>query len=314
MIINPNTGLPVVSFTEMASDATAFRSLMARSRHPVVPGGPLDVALSVIEGLPSYAATSPDPAENVVREAFPQAIGLDYLARLLNQVSAFPGFAALIPHLRYVATAGSASALTAAASASQPRHHVFELLVAALGLKAGYTSTLAEPDVVLTRSSSWAIACKSINTDNPVTLADRVEEGIGQCLKSDADYFLGAVSVSNRLPHEPFLPLLDSVTGTWGSFRNATVPAELLRGAVTFITSALQAEAASRFLHGREARGFRGVLVLAQTVAAIEGKGACLTMPALVSRASLFGEPGLADMPEELLGRDLHWAAQAVLS
>jgi len=104
------------------------------------------------------------------------------------------------------------------------------------------------------------------------------------------------------------------VTGTWGSFRNAAVPAELLKGAVTFITSALHAESASRFLHGRGARSFRGVLIFAQTVAAIEGKGACITMPALVSRASLFGEPALAEMPEELLVRDLHCASQAVLT
>lgn len=314
MILSPKTGLPVISFVEMASDATSFRSLMDQLQRPVTPKGPLDLSLAAIEGLPSYVADYERSTQTAIRERLPQAIGLHYLVRLLNQVSAGPGFAALLPHLRYLADAGSAAALTTPSAPSQSRHLVFELLVAALGLKAGYESALGEPDVRLTRSSRWAIACKSVNTENSVTLADRVEEGISQCLKTDAEYNLVAVSVSNRLPHEPFLPLLDSTRGIWGTFPNAHVPAELLKGAVAYIEGALKSEASTRFLHGRGNRKFRGVLIFAQTVSAIEGIGACLTMPALVPRATLLGEQRLGELPEELLALDIYRASQAVLA
>jgi len=66
-----------------------------------------------------------------------------------------------------------------------------------------------EPDVLFTHNNaSWDVACKLIYSKNPVTLCNRVEEGIAQVRRFDSDYGLVSVGVTNRVDHKKFMPLL----------------------------------------------------------------------------------------------------------
>jgi len=313
VIVHPSTGLPVLSFHEMAEDARRFRRLLSHLSIKIPADGDLDSALSRIESLPDLDAPADESDPARVRDAFPRAIGLHYLVRLLLQIQNSPTFASFVPRLRHLVTAGGNSAFTVKSQASQARNFSFEILMGALAEKTGFQVSFTEPDLGLVDGERWAVACKTVNTDSPVTFADRVEEGIGQCLGVDSDYALVIVGLSNRLAHDPFLPLLDKDEDIWGSFFNADQPAELLRQAMTAAEKLLLEAAVVRFIKGRESKTFRGILLHVQTVAGIMGKGACCTFSHLVDRQKLFGEPRLEGLPEARIARRLHDAAQRVL-
>lgn len=308
MIISPYSGgTPVVSLQRFAEDAAALKALLQGASIRCVSGSPLSDAIDAAKQIAKGAS----PDEGPIRAA--QVAGAAYLGRLVLAAEKTNQLKVVQKHLKYLADPKANPLPTVAAKNLQARNMVFELEVACLAAHAGFTIAMAdEPDVSITDSPSWDIACKAIESPNPVTIGDRVEEGIEQVLHFNNDYGLVVFGVTNRVGHEHFLPLLDPDDNVWGSYTSFGPPVQMLKDSISRISADITRQAATRFHGARNATKFRGVLLLAHTVSSVNRTPTLLTVAGFCSRGALFGTPAPIG-PEEEFAKRITNAAHTII-
>ena len=303
MIIHPQSETPITSFRRFTEDAEFLERTIAEQQIVVPSAGPLSEALAAARVIGSGSTLPNAPAE------LGKVAGLSYLVRLLAGTTRRGLFDRVKRHLRYLADTSSNPLPTVLAPASQSRNMVLELEVACLGACCGFDIVLAdEPDVQFVDLCSWDIACKDVTSENPVSVADRIEKGIRQVLSFDGAYGLVVLGLANRIDHRAMLPLLSPEEDIWGAFRSFESAQQAVRATLKTVIGEIQEQAQTRFLSGKEDHKFRGILLVGHAACGVTGVVAFLSMMALVTRADLYGTP-LLEGPEQRLCERLNTAA-----
>jgi hypothetical protein len=311
MIYDPVALAPAVSFHRLRDDALWLEQLLAERQIALLPGSELVKALDLAKALPDLSASDPDDFDP---RSLAAPLGLIFLSRALQDAKANPTFdkiARLLPEL-----AGDAGVPVAQDSnRTDERDLVFELEMAAiLGSMGASVESAEEPDVVFKYDgATWDVACKLIYSKNPVTLNNRLEEGIRQVLSFDSQYGLVCVGVTNRVDHKKFMPLIGDIGHeVWGVFRNGDDAEDAIRTTLEETHAAIMSEKNVRFLRGRETYKFRGVVTVLHAVVALGTVATILTAIGFLSRNDLFGE--LVIGPEEALTKRLHDRVQNIFT
>jgi hypothetical protein len=224
------------SFEEVSREVEEFEQVLASNGITIVPGSALEAMAYHLLELQRRRANphTIDPWEDI-RQAFRPALGLHDLIRRILRVRRSPDFPRLLPHLRLLnrgTVAQNVSAPTDQVSAK-----IFELLIALVAIETGANVTLDDPDhsagdnpdvLVTFAGKRWGFACKVLGGTSPLTLYDRLEEGIRQIGDSEAEIGCVVFSMKNQIDHDLTWPLMNPVeyrkrleTPTFGAWRNS---------------------------------------------------------------------------------------------
>lgn len=311
MIYDPIFNTPAISFHRLREDAVWLERLLAERDVAILDGTELADALRLAKLLPTLAE-SPPPDFDPRSMASP--LGLIYLSRVLADAKGNPSFAnvcRLLPKL-----AGRAGVPVAQnANRTGERDLVFELEMAAVfASMRAIVESADEPDVVFSYdSATWDVACKLIYSTSPVTLNDRIEEGIAQVLRFQSDYGLVCVGVTNRVNHRQFMPLIGEIGNQyWGVFRSGQDAENAMRHTLRETHETILREKDVRFWQARDSVKFRGIITILHALVGLGSVATILTMTGFLSRADLFDE--LIVGPEVALTERLNERMQNVLA
>jgi hypothetical protein len=214
-----------VSYAVAQEQTVAFERLLSERGIRIKPGSQLEAAcLLTMELREQQLSPSRRAPAAALRNDLRQVVGLLQLVRLLLRAQAHPDFDHLFRHLR-VLNEGSPTQNTPAPQGDQASNKLFELLVALATMNSGQDVRLDDPenpdgknpDVLATMPDGrrWGFACKVIHGDAPMTLFERIIDGVAQIERSEAEVGLVVANFKNRLPHDELLPLMppDPETG-----------------------------------------------------------------------------------------------------
>ncbi|MBP7947566.1 MAG: hypothetical protein KA191_16070 [Verrucomicrobia bacterium] len=230
------------------------------------------------------------------------------MAKLFRQAAKTKYFPRLKKLLRNVAE--SDPVMTVPGKSTQERNFVFELELGCLCACSDMAvESHDEPDFVATKEKAkWNFACKMIYSVNSNTVGDNIEKGITQILRFPSDYGMVVVGLSNRMPEERFLPLLDKENDIWGAFASVESATSRLRDELNAFLGQVRPQATTRFKADEDPR-FRGILVISHTACGIRGILAPLTAVALIHRMDILDGKSIIG-PEKELAERLNKVAQ----
>jgi hypothetical protein len=274
-IVSPPEGT-FTSYAQAQEQTIAFEQVLLGRGIKIEPGSKLETAclltMELREQQLDASRRVPSPA---LRDDLRHVVGLLQLVQLVLRQQAHSDFDRLIPHLR-VLNDGSPTQNTQAPPEDQASNKLFELLLALSTMGIGKDIRLDDPesadgtnpDVLATMPDGrrWGFACKVIHGDAPMTLFERIVDGIDQIERSEADVGLVVANFKNRLPHNELFPLMppDPTTG------EVLIGAHLHEGAV--------AGKLARFVEERTT-AMADLVSQAEVIAAFRGKKA---LPALL--------------------------------
>jgi hypothetical protein len=181
---------------------------------------PLSVALVdayCIAEVAARAASSNYAPE--FRPAIANAVSILDLASKLVRLEDHPSFHALLPHLQLLGS-GAFSQAEASRFSADDANKLFEFHVALMVMDECETVELDSPtrsrgnnpDILTTHGGrKWGIACKALYSDSFQALIQRVEEGISQVERSQAEIGLLIFSLKNLIDHGVFWPVPGTV-------------------------------------------------------------------------------------------------------
>ena len=93
------------------------------------------------------------------------------------------------------------------------------------------------PDILVDLGGKrWGFACKVLHGSSPITLFDRLEEGVNQIDASPAEIGCTIINLKNQIPHDETWPLGNAEqyangteTPTFGAWRSIEYPRDILR-------------------------------------------------------------------------------------
>jgi len=230
----------VWSLEQVRRETAEFERILARHGITIRSRSPLEgMCLSLLElEQRSRGHTMED-----LRVSYRPALGLYDLVRRIVRLRDHPEFTVLVDHLRLLNTGTIAQNILAATD--QVAAKIFELLIGLICLEVGdqtvldhpVTSYGDNPDILTTIDGSrWGFACKVLSGQSPITVFDRIEEGIEQIEASPAEIGAVIVNLKNVIDHDRTWPLLNPAeyaarkdTPTYASWASYQQPLLLLR-------------------------------------------------------------------------------------
>jgi len=197
-------------------------------------------------------AASPDPTSDV-RLLYRDLIGLTELGALLAAVRNHPDFDALLPHLRLL-NDGTSLQNIPSPQRDSASNLLFELFTALLIMPSGSEvvlddprhSTGSNPDVLATIDRRrWGFACKVIHSSHPEAFIARLEEGLVQLERSEAELGVVFFNLKNVIDHERYWPLANKGHSerqelpVFSAFVDGRYPSLLLRQEVQSFASGI---------------------------------------------------------------------------
>lgn len=283
--------------SEACERVVAFEKLLASRGIPIRQGSKLEAACLLTMELAEHRR-EPTRRGRILelRDDLRAVVGLLQIVGLVLSSESHEDFDQLVPHIRLL-NDGSPTQNTFAPKDDQASNKVFELLVALASMSIGRNLRLDDPnssdgmnpDVLVTMADGkrWGFACKVVHGDAPMTLFERISDGIEQIERSPADTGIVVVNLKNRLPHDEMLPLLSREPKTGQMLIDAHPRGELvghrLAEFVKARTMALEEHVGREAIVGAFARrkALPGVLVVAETTAGIVSpRGTSLAMVA----------------------------------
>jgi hypothetical protein len=311
MIFEPNTGMSVISHSRMVQDAADLKALLNARCTARSPNSILSQAIAAAELLSQWKRDpSTLPHNTGAPEIIRRIVGLSYLARALFHARQNASFNDLKRLWKYL-DQDNPLPTESLERPDTARNYVFELEVAchfmAKGLKV---KTASEPDVIIEHPKRWNFACKMVSSTESNTVGNNLAKGWRQVLNPlhPCDYGMVIMGLGKRLDHNRFLPVLDRENDWWGAFRNPEIPKLQLLSEVESLVAQIKSQATTR-IDDIDSR-FRGVVIIAHALAAIQGGPMLLTVTRLVGRNELFGAGFIGE--EEALIRSFNDAAQTV--
>jgi len=178
-------------------------------------GSPIEAAgLSAIEMLETFRRNIPHDAQRDHRKEWRQAIALGDMLRKVMRATSHPSFDKIWPHVMLLLGTGNIALNMWNPKEDSDANKIFELYMALvlaplcpnLELDGPVRSSGGKnPDVIAElEGSRWAFSCKVMHSDSPETFVQRVQDGIRQIQRSDADKGIVVVSLKNLLPHDEY--------------------------------------------------------------------------------------------------------------
>ncbi|MCG3148284.1 MAG: hypothetical protein PCFJNLEI_01727 [Verrucomicrobiae bacterium] len=184
----------------------------------IAPGSHLErICIRIMDWERQRKGLEPINLMEDVRKPWSEALGLWDLVRHITDLSSHPGFDALIPHLALL-NKGSAPQNVVALQ-DEASNKVFELLIGLISLRVGKDVSTDDPnhskgdnpDVIVTlEEKRWGLACKVLNGFSPLTMFERLEEGVNQ-IENSPKVETGCVvfNLKNVLDHNLLWPILN---------------------------------------------------------------------------------------------------------
>lgn len=152
------------------------------------------------------------------RDELQLALGVLNIIQLVLENATHADFGALFPHLRLLGD-GNPAQTTTSSPRDQIANKLFELRLALATLRSGTglllddpvnSSDGANPDIlcVMRDHRRWGLACKVVHGDSPMSLFERIAEGVEQIERSNADIGMVVISLRNKLAHNELLPIV----------------------------------------------------------------------------------------------------------
>jgi hypothetical protein len=243
------------SFEEIEKSIFHFERVLRSFGINIESGSRLEAAcLSGIHMLMAKTGTARVSPCADIRPSLIDVCGLWQFVERVNRLEGTPFLQELVPHLHLLMEGDFAQ------NRKSDRHDaasnkLFELLVGLSAADIGADTELDHPDAstghnpdVLTTIQTggpafriperkrWAFACKTLHSDAPKTLYDRVEEGIDQIRRApSAETGVVVVNLKNIIDHDSLFPVLNRAEyharaePIFGAYRNIEDAAALLR-------------------------------------------------------------------------------------
>jgi hypothetical protein len=277
------------SFAQIQREVDEFSRILSRLGVDIAPGSPLEEMCLTLLGLEEKRKNPAliDPMEDI-RVLLRPALGLHDLLRRILRLHKSVGFDNLIGHLQLL------NSSTVAQNVSTPRDaiaaKIFELLMGLVCLEVGTNLSLDgptrsygdNPDILIDLDNQrWGFACKVLFGSSPITMFDRLEEGVKQIEASPAEIGCTIINLKNQIDHNETWPLANpeqyakgEETPTFGAWRSIEYPRDIL-GALAdrrheqFVAKNCEAAIQSLFA-GR--KSIPGALLFLQTATALASK------------------------------------------
>jgi len=217
------------SFEEIEASIFQFERVLRSNGIDIESGSQVESAcLSGIHILMAKNGTAKVPPNTDIRPSFVDACGLWQFIERVNRLEGTQFLPQLAPHL-HLLMEGDFAQNRKSGRQDYASNKLFKLLV---GLSAADIGTNTEldhpaastglnPDVLTTietrgpafrvlETKRWAFACKTLHSDAPKTLYDRVEEGIDQIRRApSADTGVVVINLKNIIDHESLFPIVN---------------------------------------------------------------------------------------------------------
>lgn len=234
----------IIRFEQVSREVELFEQILKRFRIEIIPGSSLEAMCINLLDLerrqerPGMLGEMED-----IRLAYRPALGLhDILCRIVR-LGDHPNFHVLLDHLRLLNTGTLAQ--NVAAPTDPVAAKIFELLIGLICLEVGtdvrldgpVTSYGDNPDVIVNISGrTWGFACKVLGGISPITMFERLEEGLEQIKHSPAEIGCVVFNLKNQIDHDKTWPILNPTeyvagkkTPTYGNWKNLDDPLDILR-------------------------------------------------------------------------------------
>ena len=153
-----------------------------------------------------------------IRDQFRQFIGLQDMLTKIFKAKDRPDFQNLIPHLKLLNKADPAQN-TKTSSSDSNNNKLFELFIASMCLKLGANNLDLDspdcsrgnnPDVMFDyENEKWAIACKALHSNNPISIFDNIKKAFDQIDRCTADTGIPILNCKNIIEHDKFWPSVE---------------------------------------------------------------------------------------------------------
>jgi len=157
-----------------------------------------------------------DP-EKDYREEWRRAIGLNDIIRKIVLAKDCPDFPKLWPHITLLLGDSSIVQNTWSPKDDETSDKLFELYMALASIRIGTNleidhpkkSSMGDnPDVMVSIGShKWAFACKTIHSDKVKTITDRIDDGLSQIDRSNANRGVVILNLKNLIEHDRVWPI-----------------------------------------------------------------------------------------------------------
>jgi hypothetical protein len=199
MILEPNTGMSVISHSRMVQDAAELETLLKAEGLTPSPNSILSEAIEAARQLSQWKRDLTSmPHDTRAPELIPRITGLSYLARALFHARGSPTFGDLKRLLKYL-DQDNPLPTEQLPRPHSARNYVFELEVAchfmAKGLKV---KTASEPDVVVEHPRRWNFASKMVSSNESNAVGEHLAQARTRI--DDVDHrFRGVVVIAHAL-------------------------------------------------------------------------------------------------------------------
>lgn len=221
----PTEALTRFTVPDVGAAARSFASALTAAGHRVHPSSWLGRAITnATDDLPALirqdahppGTACPNLREHVARHQ--TAADLMMLWRTLSHVEGGLSSPAVASRLRDLC-AGDQT-VTSAATRSQARDLVFELVCLGWTSRFASAARLDEPDVLCTHeSATWGVACK-VAYGEPATTVNAIKTGAAQLQRSAAEFGVVVVRITDVFPHESLSTHPTPERRTVGAFLN----------------------------------------------------------------------------------------------
>jgi hypothetical protein len=209
----------VRTFGEMANLVTRFEQLLARHSIVIERGSDLESVCLNIQDLESRRRkeSAISPMEDI-RPMWRQSAGLIEILRMLIAADAHNRIQPFIPHLRLMNHSPGAQNVKSVVF-DEDSNKLFEMLVGLSCVQFSDDVVLDDPELaqgdnpdVLFSSEGikWGIACKVVNGQSPLTMFERIDDGVRQIEASAASKGFVLLCLKNIIDHEFAWPLLNT--------------------------------------------------------------------------------------------------------
>lgn len=275
----------VWSFEQVQRETEELERILGRFGITILPGSPLEkMCLSLLE-LEERRRSGGDTMEDL-RIAYRPAFGLNDLVRRVVRLHNHQDFRVLVGHLRLLNSGTIAQNISAVAD--QVAAKIFELLIGLICLEIGTNTCLDSPvrsygdnpDILTNLDGRrWGFACKVPSGTSPITLFERLKEGIKQIERSPAETGCVIFNLKNYIDHDKTWPLNNpdeyaagKETPTYRCWANLVSPLNILRA------NALECQRQLITVNGREnvralfcgRKSISGALFFLQTTTALQ--------------------------------------------
>jgi hypothetical protein len=233
----------VISFEQVQHETEEFEAVLNRYGIEILSGSQLEkMCFSLLELKERERSKIADTMDDL-RVLYRPAFGLHDLVRRIVRLHNRPDFPVLLDHLRLLNTGTVAQNI--AAPIDQVAAKIFELLVGLICLECGADISLDgpmqsygdNPDILVNLDARrWGFACKVLSGKSPITMFDRLKEGIEQIERSPAQIGCVVFNLKNRIDHDKTWPLVNpqqyaaaKETPTYAYWADVSDPTNILR-------------------------------------------------------------------------------------